>query len=304
MALRVGCLPAMGKEQFRIIDGCLYRRHATPYAYDLRVHELGPHVEATAMPRYGWEEVAAVTTTALADASESTDSAWVDGGWQPLEQTEQQLFERAARNRERSARRARTSVRRLVKAKGLDTMLTLTYRSNVLERAVTMHHLDLLIKRVRRIIPGFQYVAVLERQKRGAWHAHLAVERIQSHYMHKGALVRSYDLLRAIWRGVVGDLGGNIDVSRNKRSRRSSSRVAAYLSKYIGKGLGTVEEGDSYSASGRALPRPTVIRHPGSDYPDACSSLVSLLLAFFPGPCEFHDAHLDGCGYYVALSPP
>ena len=32
-----------------------------------------------------------------------------------------------------------------------------------------------------------QYVCVFEEQKRGAWHAHLAVQRVQSHYLHKGA---------------------------------------------------------------------------------------------------------------------
>lgn len=304
MALAVGCLPAMAKEQFRTVDGFLYRRHATPYAYDLRVHELGPHVEATAMPRYGWSEVAAVSPAALSDAAMCAGNIWVDGAWQPYEPTAQELLDKAAANRERSARRARTAVRRLVKAKCLDTMLTCTYRANVTDRAVIRRHLDMVIKRIRRIIPGFQYVAVLERQKRGAWHAHLAVERVQSHYLHKGTLVKSYDLLRALWRAVVGELGGNIDVARSKAARRSSARIAAYLSKYIGKGLDTVEEGDSYSSSGRALPRPTVIRHPGSDYPDACSSLVSLLLAFFPAGLDIHCAHLDGSGFYVALSPP
>jgi hypothetical protein len=122
--------------------------------------------------------------------------------------------------------------------------------------------------------------------------------------MHKGVLVRSYDLLRAIWRAVVGELGGNIDVARSKAARRSSARIAAYLSKYIGKGLDAVEGGDSYSASGRALPPPVVIRHLGTDYGGACSALVTLLLSFFPGNTEFHGAHLDGGGYYVALSPP
>lgn len=295
----------MSEALFRTIDGVLYRRHSTPYAFDLRVHELGPHVEATAMPRYGWEEVAAVSPSALSDAAMAQGNIWVDGCWQPLQLTEQELLDKAAANRERSARRARTAVRRLVKAKCLDTMLTLTYRENVTDRAVIARHLDIVIKRIRRVIPGFQYVAVFERQKRGAWHAHLAVERIQSHYLHKGTLVRSYDLLRAIWRAVVGELGGNVDVSRSKAARRSSARIAAYLSKYIGKGLDSVEGGDSYSASGRALPRPVVIRHTGSAYPEACASLRTLLATFFPpGAYEFHEAYLDGGGYFVSLSPP
>lgn len=295
----------MVKEQFRTIDGVLYRRHPTPYAYDLRVYQLGQHVEATAMPRHAWEEVGNVSPSALSDAAMCEGNIWVDGCWQTFQPTEQELLDKAAANRERSARRARTAVRRLCKVKSLDTMLTCTYRANVTDREVIRRHLDMAIKRIRRVIPGFQYVAVLERQKRGAWHAHLAVERVQSHYLHQGVLVRSYDLLRAIWRAVVGELGGNIDVARSKAARRSSARIAAYLSKYIGKGLDSVEGGDSYSASGRALPRPVVIRHMGADYGGACSALVDLLLSFFPpGSAEFHGAHLDGGGYYVALSPP
>ena len=295
----------MSRVTFKIIDGFLYRRHSTPYAYDLRVHELGPHVEATAMPRYGWEEVGEVAPCALSDAAIAAENIWVDGAWQPYQPSECELLDRAAQNRERSSRRARTAVRRLCKAKSLDTMLTCTYKANVQDRDVIRRHLDLFIKRLRRVIPGFQYVAVLERQKRGAWHAHLAVERVQALYLHKGVLVRSYDLLRAVWRSVVGDLGGNIDVARSKAARRSSARIATYLSKYIGKGFASVDGGDSYSASGRALPSPTVIRHPGADYAAACSALASLLLSFFPvGAYEFHGAHLDSGGYYVSLSPP
>lgn len=159
------------------------------------------------MPRHAWEEVGNVSPGALSDASMCEGNIWVDGCWQTFQPSEQELLDKAAANRERSARRARTAVRRLCKVKSLDTMLTMTYRANVTDREVIRRHLDMAIKRIRRVIPGFQYVAVLERQKRGAWHAHLAVERVQSHYLHQGVLVRSYDLLRAIWRAVVGELG-------------------------------------------------------------------------------------------------
>ena len=72
-----------------------------------------------------------------------------------------------------------------------------------------------------------------------------------SHYVYKGRLVRSYDLLRSLWRGVVGSDNGNIDVSRNKRVNRSSAKLASYLSKYIGKTFDQAEKHvNSYSASG------------------------------------------------------
>ena len=40
----------------------------------------------------------------------------------------------------------------------------------------------------------------------------MAVQRVQSHYLHRGVLVKSYDLLRAVWRAVVGE--GNVDISK------------------------------------------------------------------------------------------
>ena len=60
-----------------------------------------------------------------------------------------------------------------------------------------------------------------------------------------GVKVKSFDLIRSIWRGVAKDRGGNIDVSRRKRnSKRSPARLAAYLSKYITKAF---EEGAKWS---------------------------------------------------------
>ena len=58
----------MDRAHHRIIDGTLYARAPTPYAYDLRVTQLGQHVEASALPRYAWHEVGNVSPSALSDA--------------------------------------------------------------------------------------------------------------------------------------------------------------------------------------------------------------------------------------------
>jgi len=99
------------------------------------------------------------------------------------------------------------------------------------------------MKIVRRELPGYRWVAVPERQERGAWHWHLAVKGFQN--------VR---FLRSAWLRVVGD--GNIDVKGpGKRLRVGKLRLAYYLVKYISKkaedinmGLhryfGTREKGD------------------------------------------------------------
>lgn len=283
----------------RIIAGALYSRATTPYAYDLRVHELGHgHIEAVAMPRFAWHEVAALEVTAQADYAACLA--------EPVEPTLGELLERAALNRERSTRRARTQVRRLAKFKGLTVLLTLTYRENQTDRDRMARDFDVFVKRIRRVIPEFEYVCVFERQKRGAWHAHIAVPRVLSHYMHKGHLVRSYDLLRSMWRAVVGADNGNVDVSRNKRVNRSSAKLAAYLSKYIGKTFDQAEKHvNSYSSSGRKLPDAIRERVLTESQSVAIQALVDLLrYDIEAGPCEFHQALIDGGGYFLCVSPP
>lgn len=290
---------------YKIIGEALYKRHTTPYAHDIRVHDLGHgHLEAVVMPRYAWEEVGEVTPLALAGHAASQGNIWVDGAWSPYTPTETELLDRAARNVERSARRAKTKVRRLCKAKGLTTMVTLTYRDNMTDRDRMARDFDVFVKRVRRVVPEFQYVCVFERQKRGAWHAHIAVPRVLSHYLHKGVLVRSYDLLRSMWRGVVGVDGGNIDVSRSKRVGRSAARLASYLAKYITKGFSeATSAGDSYRASGRALPQAVVVRSSHVILSAAVDDCMSLIRAEADATREFHAALLDCGGFFVVLSP-
>ena len=69
-------------------------------------------------------------------AADAQGNVWDSsaGEWVPSTSCGRDLEERAAANRERSARRAKTQVRRLIKAKNLDTMLTLTYRENMTDR--------------------------------------------------------------------------------------------------------------------------------------------------------------------------
>lgn len=282
----------------RIVDGILYARSAQPSHFDLRVLDLGHgHVEASALPRFTWHEVDTLSPLAQDDYAACLAS--------PPEPTLQEVLEKAADNRERSTRRARTKVRRLAKFKGLQTLLTLTYRENMQDRDRMARDLDVFLKRVRRAIPGFEYVCVFERQKRGAWHAHLAVKKILTHYVRGGVLVRSYDLLRSMWRGVVGADNGNVDVSRNRRVQRSSAKLAAYLSKYIGKTFDQAERHvNAYSASGRDLPDAIVERVLTASQATAAAALADLLLPEVTSGCEFYQAFLDGGGYYLCLSPP
>lgn len=282
----------------RIIDGTLYTRHETPYAHDIKVHALGHgQIEAVVLPRYGWSETCALSERARLDY-ESILRDGVGG------LTEAEKLDKLCENRERATRRARTKVRRLAKSKGLTTLLTLTYRENMQDRARMQRDLDVFLKRVRRVIPSFQYVCVFERQKRGAWHAHLAVEKFLSHYQSGKQRVKSYDLLRSMWRAVVGADNGNIDVSKNRKVNQSSAKLAAYLSKYIGKTFDQAEKHvNAYSASGTALPQPMTFRTYSSSMLDGITDLFELLGDDLRQK-EVFQLLCDGGGYFLCVSPP
>ena len=115
----------MASPQYRYADGVIYRRDPTPYSYDLRIHDLGGRgqVEALAMPRYAWTELDA-TPEALSRAADAQgnvgDSLLVRV---PSTSCGRDLEERAAANRNVLPVVQRL-VRRLIKAKNLDTMLT------------------------------------------------------------------------------------------------------------------------------------------------------------------------------------
>lgn len=288
---------------YKLVSGALYRRSAAPYAFDLRVYKLGAHTEAVTLPRYSWHEVDALAPGVAEDAAMAAGHIFKDGDWLPVQPSEAELLDKAARNRERASRRARTKVRRLTKYLGLTTMLTLTYRENMTDRERMARDFDVFMKRLRRVCPGLPYVCVFERQKRGAWHAHVAVPRVLSVYIVRGSMVKSFDLLRSMWRGVVGLDNGNVDVSRNKRVGRSSGRLASYLAKYIGKAFEDNPEGDSYRASGKALPAATVIRLHTLSMIEAMQHTLELLRQDIARAGDFHHALLDCGGYFVSLSP-
>ncbi|MDQ0011859.1 hypothetical protein J2W23_000223 [Variovorax boronicumulans] len=152
-----------------------------------------------------------------------------------------------------AANRAKTRVRKLCKAMGADTMLTLTYRSNMQDLELCKKHLKEFVRRVTRELPDFGLVAAFEEQKRGAWHVHGATCRIpkffhrvcySKHGVPSVIRTKSFDVLRAIWRSVTKEHQGNVDVSRRKGGDRTPARIASYIAKYISKGYA---EGEKWS---------------------------------------------------------
>lgn len=159
-------------------------------------------------------------------------------------------------NAERSARRARQSVRWACKAVAVDRLLTLTYRDNMTDLQSAKRDFSAWARRVREHYPAFRYVAVPELQERGAWHWHVAV-------------CGFYDvnLLRALWFRTLGvrvarselrcpprlgsESPGNIQITppRSRGQRRrvwAVERLAGYIAKYCGKAMGQGVEGRGY----------------------------------------------------------
>lgn len=265
----------------RIVGRDILRCHIGG-GFDLVRRDLGNgHREYRMAPIKTWEHVGVLSDQAYADRLACVES---------LQEERQQA------NLERAAKRATTRVRHLCKAAGVDTLLTLTYAENMKDWATLKRHMKEFNRRMSKLIPGWFYVAAFERQKRGAWHAHMAVHRLPPELEAKGGVkVKSFNVIRAVWRAVTGEMGGNIDVQSKKRnSARAPSRIAAYLSKYMMKAY---EEGDPWSnrfssSKGVTVPKPERIRFIGytmlevavavfDDLPDHFSDQLSWHLSRF-----------------------
>ncbi|MHA6847154.1 hypothetical protein [Ralstonia syzygii] len=149
-----------------------------------------------------------------------------------------------------STQRSRRSVRERCKSIGADHMVTATYKENVEDRERVLRDMKEFVRRVNNLekmgMRKLHYVAVLEKQERGAYHIHMAIHGF-----------KRWKTLFAIWSEIVGKGNGGLYISgpgelaaedghitkkakRNAR-RRGVHEIAAYLSKYIGKDVEDTE---------------------------------------------------------------
>lgn len=136
-------------------------------------------------------------------------------------------------NKERSLRRARSTVRKKIIEGELDHLLTLTYRENMCDEKQGWKDFQRFIRIFRAKFPNIKWVVVMEKQKRGAIHFHLAI--------HGFFPVRT---IRTLWIDVVGYTedpkngeivaNGNVDIKRKKKNQTLTG-LAGYLSKYLSK---------------------------------------------------------------------
>lgn len=146
---------------------------------------------------------------------------------------------------ESAVRRAKQKVRHLAKAMIVNSLWTLTYRDNVSDRGLVLTHLDAFRRRVNAVLGDWRYIAVLERQERGAFHIHLATHELPGKLVIKGVRLKSWDVMRSIWRSIVGELGGNFDEAKRKKwgrgkgtkPIRGSGAIASYVAGYVAKDM-------------------------------------------------------------------
>lgn len=252
---------------FRIIDGQVYEGKPSADRFRVTLRDLGHgHREASVNRCVDW--------TDAGELHPESRAAKVLRG----EIEDPDAEDKREANIRRAARRAKSKIRQRCKAQGLDSLLTLTYRANQTDRALCEAHLKTFLRRLRVAIKGFAYVAFFEAQKRGAWHVHMAVRKLPMLLSaSNGVQVKSFNVVRAIWRSVVGELGGNIDLGRWKgNARKSAAKCAAYISKYCLKSYADGEPGSKrYRASSVDLPPPETVQFHASSLADLIDLVVS-----------------------------
>jgi len=168
-------------------------------------------------------------------------------------------------NIKRAVRRAKKEVRLKCKAMGVNSLWTLTYRANVVDRERALAHLDAFRRRVVAVLGDWKYIAVAEKQERGAYHWHLATHALPVRIVQGGVKVKSWDVMRAIWRSVTGDLGGNFDEakrssrwSKHAKPIRGAANIASYIAGYVAKDMIDSPAGRKRfsSSKGVDLPKP------------------------------------------------
>lgn len=252
-----------------------------------QVIEHGWRVKEWVSPHTGQREVMAWKKRAfipqgpipVGDAQDVDDPIFAPP---PIDQSgtllEQERLERQReRNREKSASRAKRICRHKIKHAGLSSLLTCTYRENQTDFDRVRSDWAAMLRKLTVVMPGFRAVYAFEKQERGAWHVHAAIDKLPTHFnvrvrdsFHRNkwvtVRVRSFDYLRRVWRSIVGADNGNIDVDGHRRTRHglqgkyrsgeSLAKLAGYVSKYLTKDHAQGPEGRNRWGSTQGMGHP------------------------------------------------
>lgn len=222
----------------------------------------------------------------MGDPDDPADAdVWADP---PIDQSgtlyeQEQLERKRLLALEKSARRAKQQCTHKIKHAGFESLLTCTYRENMQDFDRMRRDWAAFMRKVTPIIKDFACVFAFEEQDRGAWHVHAAIRKLpvflwvpQGRGKHaRQVMVRSWDYLRRVWRGIVGE--GNIDVDGHRKRGRagrmgeSLARLAAYVAKYLTKDHAKGPAGRNRWGSTQGLkpPKPRVMTLPPMPLIDA-----------------------------------
>lgn len=240
---------------------------------------------------------------------------WMDGFVKgvPLPKTELTEEERAdkdAENLRRSVRRGRQQIRYRVKTIRADHLLTLTYRKNMTDVVRLQADWQKFVRKVRARYPEWQFVAVPEKQERGALHLHVAVCGRQN-----------IKYLRACWYNALGALAsakkeeapGAVNIRGPKRRYFDDQKtnvvwkqdnLSSYLVKYLDKTFDESLSGAKryWSSRGIAVPAPVKVWVAASSMADAIAHTVK--------EAEWHGAGAinlwlseDGSAFWLSGRP-
>jgi hypothetical protein len=143
-----------------------------------------------------------------------------------------------------SVRASKTRLRRLIYSLAPDRMLTLTYAENMTDFDQARADLKLFKDSFSKRYPGSSFVAVPERQQRGAWHWHIALRGYFS--IHR---------LRKWWPHGYA----RIDY-RKRQMRADAAKIGMYLSKYLSKDLGVLGRAAYSVCNRKVLDKPSLSR--------------------------------------------
>lgn len=169
-------------------------------------------------------------------------------------------------NIDRAVRRAKQQVRHVAKTMAVNSLWTLTYRQPVTDRDTCLRHLDAFRRRVGAVLGEWRYIAALELQERGSWHIHLATHALPLRLTRNGVKVKSWDVMRAIWRSVVGELGGTFNEAKRRKRWGGDGRIkgagaiAAYIGGYVAKDMRATELNRKRYSTSKGVDVPEAVR--------------------------------------------
>ena len=273
----------------RIIDGIRFVGKPLADCWDVRVFEVNGHRETSARPTISWVE----DTSHGTGAPYTLDHLSAAQLKRREKEDERDELERREAALKKSATRAKTMCRRVIKAEGFNELLTLTYRENQTDRELCKKHFKEWVRRMKKALGDFRFCASFEKQDRGAMHIHCATHKLPTHALYKHVKVKAWEVGTRIWRDIIGNtprhgpcrpgdtlppitnglcfVGGKPKQPHQKRRKNMSiAKMAGYVSKYILKDYeDSPAEKNRYSRSnGTVIPKAVLVQITACSFAD------------------------------------